>query len=428
MVYEIFYSIVYVLLAQLFYSAFLRYAGNQNNVRIGITVLWMLVVFCVSNMLEEILAVRVAVAIVINFAFSLLLFERKKITKNVFVAVMVYIIAIACDLVVMAVHKIFDPDMKIAEIMDTEVYVYSGVVSQLIQTLVIFLIRRLLRKTKETEIKSNLWVIYLTFPLYSLSLIVLLAYSFDGPISSGQANLFVYFAISLLLINLFVYWFIRQESQRNLDYHKNRMEIDHAKEIVQLYDQISVERTILGKREHEFKNTITALRGLLADGQYEKMKELMDVQKTELLNNTNVFETGNKLINTILNTKYAEAREKGIVFRFLINDLSAVHIEDRDCIVILSNMLNNAIEATEKSKSKNRTISIKAIVEDGQFIFAVRNPNSGGCYPEFKSKKIDVVSHGYGIENIKEAVSRNSGDCFFEERGGEFVSVAIIPL
>ena len=104
MVYEIFYSIVYVLLAQLFYSAFLRYAGNQNNVRIGITVLWMLVVFCVSNMLEEMLAVRVAVAIVINFAFSLLLFERKKITKNVFVAVMVYIIAIACDLVVMAVH------------------------------------------------------------------------------------------------------------------------------------------------------------------------------------------------------------------------------------------------------------------------------------------------------------------------------------
>jgi len=76
-----------------------------------------------------------------------------------------------------------------------------------------------------------------------------------------------------------------------------------------------------------FKHPIAALQGLIADEQYDKMKEILEVQNTELINNTNVFETGNKLINTILYTKYAETREKGITFRFVIYDLSSLKIE-----------------------------------------------------------------------------------------------------
>lgn len=110
----------------------------------------------------------------------------------------------------------------------------------------------------------------------------------------------------------------------------------------------------MGKREHEFKNTITVLKSLIEEGQYEKMKEILNVQNTELVNNTNVFETGNRLINTILNTKYAEAREKGITFRFVLGDLSKLQIEDRDCIVILTNILNNAIEAAELCPEDNK--------------------------------------------------------------------------
>ena len=205
------------------------------------------------------------------------------------------------------------------------------------------------------------------------------------------------------------------------------MEIAYAKGIVQLYDQITKERDILGKREHEFKNTITALQGLIADKQYDKVNEILEVQNTELINNTNVFETGNKLINTILNTKYAETREKGIAFRFVINDLSSLKIEDRDCIVILSNILNNAIEAAKKC-SDNRVITVKAVIEDGQFIFSCRNSFINDHEPDIKSTKKDVIPHGYGIDNVKEAVARNNGNCIFEKRENEFVAIVIIPL
>ena len=103
-------------------------------------------------------------------------------------------------------------------------------------------------------------------------------------------------------------------------------------------------------------------------------------------------------------------------------------MEDRDCIVIISNILNNAIEAAEQCQDGNRILSIKVTIENEQFIFACRNSYENDNQPNLKSKKTDVVSHGYGLQNIKEAVERNHGKCVFKKEEHEFVSVVIIPV
>lgn len=428
MIYNIVNAVVYVVLAQLFCSSFLKRTKYNRITHFIFSIAWIVIVLGASYIFAELPAVRIVIAIVINIAFALVLFERGEVIKTISVAALFYVLVIVCETFVMAIHKYIDPDMRIERIMDSEMYIYMGSISQFIQILAVFMIRKIFRKAKHAEIGSKSWLIYIVFPVYSLSLITLLVYSFDGPISLFQTNVFTYIAISLLAINLFIYWFIKQESERAFEAQKTEMEIQHARGIVQLYDQITQERDILGKREHEFKNTITVLKGLMADEQYDKMKEILEVQNTELVNNTNVFETGNRLINTILNTKYAEAREKGIPFRFVINDLSSLKMEDRDCIVIISNVLNNAIEATEMCPDDKRFLSLKAIIEDDQFVFACRNSFVNDPAPNMQSNKRDVVVHGYGINNIKEAVTRNNGTCYFDKEEKEFVAVIIIPL
>ena len=57
------------------------------------------------------------------------------------------------------------------------------------------------------------------------------------------------------------------------------------------------------------------------------------------------IKTNNVIIDAILNSKYKETLDKGIVFIFQINDLSGIKMRDEDIVVILSNLLNNAIEA-----------------------------------------------------------------------------------
>ena len=58
------------------------------------------------------------------------------------------------------------------------------------------------------------------------------------------------------------------------------------------------------------------------------------------------------IIDAILNSKYKETLDKGIVFIFQINDLSGIKMCDEDIVVILSNLLNNAIEACERCSAK----------------------------------------------------------------------------
>ena len=428
MIYDVANAIVYVVLARLFCSSFLEKKDLSTITDRGITLLWVLVCFGAGTFFAEHLLLRIIIGIVSNILFAILIYKIDNLVINIVIPALFYVLALACDFCIVAVHKYFDPTLRVEKIMESDISVYMGVVSQFIQLVMVFIIRKVFRKSETARIKTKLWLIYTVFPLYSLSLIALFAYSFNGPINIYQANLFTYMAISLLAINLFVFWFIKQESQRALEVQKNEMEIAHAQGIVQLYDQITKERDILGKREHEFKNTITVLKSLMAEDQYEKMKEILNVQNTELINNSNVFNTGNRLINTILNTKYAEAREKGITFRFVLGDLSILQIEDRDCIVIITNILNNAIEAAAQCPEDNRNLSIKAVIEEGQFIFACRNSYIYDGNPEINSKKKDVISHGYGLTNIKEAVNRNNGNCNFEKEENAFVSVVIIPL
>lgn len=428
MIFDIVNAIIFVILARLFCSAFLDREDIHPVVDVGVTILWMLVSLGAGTIFDEYLIIRIVVVNVFGIVCTLALYKKNKLIMNIFIPILYYVMAIACEVLVVAIHRYLDPGLKIERIMDSEIAMYMGAASQFIQLIVVFIIRKVFRKTETTRIGNKLWIIYMVFPIYSLSLIVLLVYSFDDSVSFLQMNFFTYMVASLLIINLFIFWFIKLESQRALEAQRNEMEIAHAQGIVQLYEQITRERDILGKREHEFKNTITVLKSLMAENQYEKMKEILNVQNMELVNNTNVFETGNRLINTILNTKYAEAREKGITFRFVLGDLSLLKIDDRDCIVILTNILNNAIEASEKCPEDNRNLSIKAVIEEGQFIFACRNSFVNDNNPEMKSKKKDVISHGYGLSNIKDAVNRNKGICYFEKEEKEFVSVVIIPV
>ena len=428
MIYDIVNAIVYVILAQMFCSTFLKREQHSSMIYGVITIIWIISVFIIGTICESTLLLRIVLIVLLSILISLILYKKNNIAMTVVIPILYNTLGFACEFFIVCIHRFLDPGLVIEQVMDSKISIYMGIVSQLLQCILILVLRKAFWKTKTTEISTKLWIIYMIFPVYSLSVIILIAYSFNETINTFQMYVFIYIAMSLLLINLFIYWFIKQESQRALAAQKNRMEIVHAKGIMQLYEQITKERDILGKREHEFKNTISALQGLFADKQYDRMKEILDVQNAELINNTNVFETGNRLINTILNTKYAEAREKGIVFRFVINDLSSLKIEDRDCIVILTNILNNAIEATEKCIPENRLVSVKAVIEDGQFIFACRNTYENDHDPEIKSNKKDIISHGYGIKNIKEAISRNKGHCYFEKEEKEFVAVAIIPM
>lgn len=426
MIYDIINNIVYFILANLFFASFLQPRKKLIVYKISVTSALIVMAIAVSMVFPETIVIRVMFAVLENFLLAKLLYDGSAV-KSFVLSVLFYAMVMSCDLLIISIWKSIDPDLMIATLMQSSLSVYMGTISQLIQMIIVFALKRIFAGHRDDDVDSKMWIVYLAFPVYSLIVIILQAYSFEGTINKFQTNTFTFMAISLLIMNLFVYWFIKQEMRLRLAAQKDRIEISHAKEEFKLYEQMTNERDILGKREHEYKNMVTAVLKLAKDGNVDKAIKILEKQNAELINNANVIETGNPIITAIFNAKYAEARSKGITVRIDIGDLTRVGLDERDSIVIFSNILNNAIEAAERCKEGNRYIHIKAIVDNEQFVFSVCN--SCACVAgNMQSNKKDIIKHGYGIDNIKEAVERNKGNCYFEEQNGEFMSVVIFIL
>ena len=160
-----------------------------------------------------------------------------------------------------------------------------------------------------------------------------------------------------------------------------------------------------------------------------KEKEYVEAGKyvngisNSLLNEKNVINTNHVIINAILNTKYEEAVKKKIVFSVKVNDLSKIKIEDEDLVVLLANLLNNAIEACEKCEEK-RVIKLKFIEEDEQVILSVKNTyNHPIKYDnnEIKtSKSIMPEEHGIGIKNVIRIIEKYDGSYVIRNDEDEF--------
>ena len=99
---------------------------------------------------------------------------------------------------------------------------------------------------------------------------------------------------------------------------------------------------------HDFTNQLNTIAGLLEQGDTASALDLIRSSSTEIHINTLVVNTGNPMIDTLLSQKYNEAQKKSIPVLFSLCDLSECPISSRDLLVLLGNLVDNAIEASEK--------------------------------------------------------------------------------
>lgn len=61
------------------------------------------------------------------------------------------------------------------------------------------------------------------------------------------------------------------------------------------------------------------------------------------------IDTNHRIVNAVLNDKYEAAAEKKIPFLVKVNALQGLWLSDHDLVIVLSNLLSNAIEASERN-------------------------------------------------------------------------------
>lgn len=142
----------------------------------------------------------------------------------------------------------------------------------------------------------------------------------------------------------------------------------------------------------------------------------------------NLIWTGYGSIDFLINRAKARADEKKILFTIKV-DIVEIPIEEYDFFSVLSNLLDNAIEASMQNDESEGYISLQILSLNN--VFKLRLENSYLIEPvkrdkRFISHKGDNDMHGWGIENVKEIVKKYNGR--FDINYGDGIFLAIIVL
>ncbi len=285
------------------------------------------------------------------------------------------------------------------------------------------------KKSTERLVESE-WLKFLFFPVFTIIIMVSMFTVFGYVETTRQIYFLFIIAFGMAGMNIVEFYLINDIVEREIKLHENEIFHIQVKNQTEMYRSISENFDCQKRKTHEYKNQIVCIESLLRNKKYQELEKYVKEIYGHLDKELDTINTNNVIVNAILNTKYQEADAKGIVFVFRVNDLSQIRIKDEDVVTILSNLLNNAIEACEKCDDK-KVIKLKFVNEDKMIIIAVKNTfNHPICYEngEIKSSKISrAEEHGIGIKNIIKTIEKYNGSYIIEDNKNEFYFSIIIP-
>ena len=174
------------------------------------------------------------------------------------------------------------------------------------------------------------------------------------------------------------------------------------------------------KSAHEFEHHIQVLRDLLDRGEVGAARDYLDRLKKNRSIHVMSVSSNHPVIDVILNQKYQTARENEIKMQIQVNDLSELTIPTDSLVVVLTNLLDNAIEACRRLDGY-REIFCSVLYDDGLYI-SIRNTSEEVAIVDGKipTSKQDSLSHGFGLLSVTYVLDKLGAEYTFGYDEGWF--------
>lgn len=224
------------------------------------------------------------------------------------------------------------------------------------------------------------------------------------------------------LITLFLFVYYRQK--KAINYFKiQEQELDqYAVEVESIYSQMRGIR-------HDYRNHLQVMNTLMNDRRTDELDAYIKQLNNELNQVDTIIQTGNTMIDAIVNTKLTSAKKRGIELFATAIAPKKLSLEHVDLAIILGNLLNNAIEATSKepSQQEDRFIRLYIAPMKNTLYISVTNTMAENPKPTFMSLK-RVNKRGYGLSRINQAVEKYEGIVNRKWEEGVFATEVTLPL
>lgn len=303
-------------------------------------------------------------------------------------------------------------------------YITLTTADKLLALFVTWLLKRSRKKGGLGKQHSKWMQLSILFPAVSSIMLVILFYS--SPRDEDVSLSIVVFAGILMIANIamiYVINSIERATEQEQDLRLLRQQISIQTEN---YGALKKNYSVQRKSTHEFERHIQVIRDLLDRKEYETAQDYVRQLQADRTLKVFSISSNNPVIDVVLNQKHQVAQENGIKTRVKVNDLSAVTIKTNELVVLLSNLLDNAIEACLKFDGDKEIVC--SILKEDNIYISIRNTSNPVAiiHGEIPTTKKDTAEHGYGLQAVKYILNQLEAEYTFAYHDGWFQFVAEI--
>lgn len=228
----------------------------------------------------------------------------------------------------------------------------------------------------------------------------------------------IFFLVSIYAMNV-----VRKKAEAvELLQLQNELQEKYIREMERVQRQVS-------RMRHDYKNHISNIKQLVRKESLNMVEEYLNkLDGYYLKNSVEYINTGNTLLDAILNIKYGACHDQNIdITSFICGDYSKMNLFYFG--IILSNLLDNAIEACEEEKEP--AIELKIQAKENYVSAVIKNKISKSVLSQNKTlhtTKRDENIHGIGIQHVMELIDQVNGLYENWEEDGKFCIHIMIPL
>ncbi|WP_419555014.1 sensor histidine kinase [Schleiferilactobacillus harbinensis] len=197
---------------------------------------------------------------------------------------------------------------------------------------------------------------------------------------------------------------------------------NYIKEVNDLYAQIRGWR-------HDYHDHLQSLKVYLHDGDVSQAQHYLSELETSLGDIEQIVRSGNPMLDAVLNAKLTMAKNQQIPMNVKAFVGPQPLIKDVDLVVILGNILDNALKAIEaQPATDDRFLRVYIAIMKQQLYISVTNTRPADQYINYDYASTKNDKRGLGIRRINALVEKYNGMINRQYEEGVFVTEIALPL
>ena len=219
--------------------------------------------------------------------------------------------------------------------------------------------------------------------------------------------LFLLICIVFLIINFITFYINAGLNKKNRElkllqdeYNKNKAELSEYQLLSEKYENTKIMR-------HDFHKQLDVLKSLIATDNVQAKEYMQQIQFSQRELDYTQY-SDNKILNILFAQKVKECHSRGIEIHIHSKSPTLSFITDIDTVAIFSNMLDNAIEATEGAEKKEIYVDLYTVNNSYSAVkienYTDKEPMALNGVPKTQKKNKDV--HGMGIKSINNTLKK----------------------